>query len=1408
MMNKRRQSDQQGLSCKEVVTNNRRNTINGVPVQEAAAPAIESFTPSKHHKLHIGAATSAYYFSGTPKSSKKPKDLTGDISIGFGDTSMISLGGTSSSSEESDLLNQSVLSDTTELTASNFILAAASRQMLLESKMPDFKKSVALQDQENQGTNSKQTPKQKTPSGGTREPLSPLYPSPEPTPKNEQIARLRELTNSLRKNRLNKDEVPAVSRRDSIHSTSGTAVPPLSPAPERTTPAHSQSGLNKSVSSSDSTATEDSSRTTDVSATSLDELFAGLLEEKDDAKVTNTSIDSPLLNPTSVEEDASMGFTSPEGNDNETMPIASLVSAFNIAPNSPSRLKPSRLSGSPARTHLTEETRTDMIEEEEHFSSPSTIAEKDAPFRLAPHNHHTRLTPTKIAPSPRRLVNPASSTSPARNTRSKSPQKLAIEEIIALASKTSKSRMSDISIMSAIDPKKRRNSDITNTTASAPDLHGLFSNESPATNSSFQRVAPKSILNSSKKHKTTRDSLTSKKSVAFGSPEAAEYRIGSPSVNLTPMPHNQAKAMYAIPSDSSSESPGIFNEEPSMSSNGGEDHTVEMDVDLSALLNQVEEQDMDTTEGSDSENDDAEDNMKSKNQGAAQELATSITDEDQTIELESNIQGLLVNTFNSNNSSDTPSNNSNDSCSADSVAMDDSVSIDQASMPFSKHESDTSTAQNLSCSPEVRQHMDAISPMSEATSMITEEDENTVELEGDLAALLSAASQGGTDGDTSDELRSIKLTDKFPKMQSSLVPRTERMSFGEPLDISPSNEDSTIEFETTIDSVVDAVRNSTKRENFTGTIELETNIQSLLVAVESPIELPVKSNDEEEIDTIELETNMDSLLYAADVIGNHPKTFDLDSVVSKGEIFHFDLSDTPRTSGDPRRRSSSASSQRFSLVPSSRVSLSKDGLVLGSQDEPFVLDVPKNPTNESNLTADDDEEDTLELTSALIDSLTGLQSLVMNHEIDTVAEAKSISDITKNQFITEALEGFVAAVCTEVEGKAEISSDSDTCFRALVEEMPDELLQLQKSLREDDGKELIRDLANSVQIFVENEWNSWETMVAEALVGQVDQIPEELEDDEDRIRKCFTLMEDTQEALSLMAGRAAQQARRRSMNRRMTAASLMDNQIDQLEQELAHARQGLETVNLHLEATNDAAAREVELESVNNQLAFCQKDATSCQGRFVSLKGLSSATPLEVGDSKLSIAFVGTNPKLCFTVAFDLQEHGPVACNAVVNPAHFKLRRGRIMQYTPTTVGFIKARVSTMVESVSKKKLSSMSEIGILLQRLEWTKGRIELTANELATLQRRYSAGISMDQDGGSKSDFLIQVVFNGKEDKLFATFELSASYPFGPLQVSLDTETGKFDVDLLKKYLISNAKPGFGYMLRACDVMSAYIR
>ncbi|KAL7579876.1 hypothetical protein ACA910_004886 [Epithemia clementina (nom. ined.)] len=101
-------------------------------------PGTPARTPSKSHRrrTRLPESTSGFYFKGLQKTPSRGKVdasfdrlSTYDGSMAAAETSFLSRTSTNSSSDgDNDMLNQSVLSDTTELTASNFVLITSSKQ--------------------------------------------------------------------------------------------------------------------------------------------------------------------------------------------------------------------------------------------------------------------------------------------------------------------------------------------------------------------------------------------------------------------------------------------------------------------------------------------------------------------------------------------------------------------------------------------------------------------------------------------------------------------------------------------------------------------------------------------------------------------------------------------------------------------------------------------------------------------------------------------------------------------------------------------------------------------------------------------------------------------------------------------------------------------------------------------------------------------------------------------------------------------------------------------------------------------------------------------------------------------------------------------------------------------------------
>lgn len=243
----------------------------------------------------------------------------------------------------------------------------------------------------------------------------------------------------------------------------------------------------------------------------------------------STSIDSEDLQKKdeSAEMDKANAFDSSKtlnNEENETSPNESTISA---ADKEESTLLMKENSESTGETQKSPNRRRNSLQEDSRTGSPDggTKFVPKSPIRLTP-NRHLKPTPTKLTPIPRRVMNPKNPNSPARNTRSSRKDKL--RQDAELESKLERSTPDRL-------PGANENSRIEVGAV-------LFSNSRRQSVGVIQnkQKPPVGILSSKKKSFPRR-------SVAFGSPEAAEYNIGSPSVSLTPMPKGRAKALFTLP---------------------------------------------------------------------------------------------------------------------------------------------------------------------------------------------------------------------------------------------------------------------------------------------------------------------------------------------------------------------------------------------------------------------------------------------------------------------------------------------------------------------------------------------------------------------------------------------------------------------------------------------------------------------------------------------------------------------------------------------------------------------------------------------------------------------------------------------------------------------------------------------
>lgn len=1051
---KRRFSDQTLAmninACSEFdnsASNKRRQTIGGhvrsrpsSDVIAVAAAATVLPTPTKR-KVNLGStAASAYYFSGIPKtplSTVKSTSKTGDaetrkpIENPFSDSD-----DSIQSAGNNDIMNKSVLSDTTELTASNFVRVASSRMQVTgftndKSKYALQTESLAPAVVESQTQDSSGCITGSSSHGKVC--ISPRS--------------LRKFTRTLKQCRLQSDEG---FERPSVGSLDVSAIVPSFTSPV-------------SKVSDESIEKKSSPRNLDVSLSSLDELFDGLLG------ATQT--------------------TSPES------------SSLLASPHSSTDRSP----------HLEADRSTKEMKEKNapSFASPGMSPidgdQVNEPSRFALSKSSTKLTPTKLNPSPRRVLNPNAPDSPARNTRSAAKNSLTdqlgmangvVETGIMLglgspssditSSSSSPSRMFNMGdeqspvnkstttsmYSSGFNDSKRRWSESGVFESDHPGGPGKKSKEgnsrderlpsagstSLQTSKSESASAPKSILNSSKKKQSASDSQR-RKTVAFGSPEAAEYHIGSPSVSLTPMPSNRAKAMFSIPSALSTAEGNSSAASDCIDSASLDDETLTVDIEINVneMLQNASDylepasQNLHSIDASGAfspilETSSFVDRPKSETspRGAVvfDVAPDQISIDDGTTE--TNAHRLLLREtepleLKSAISMQERLNTSKRTYGALNESQAHTASDEFVATASSESSVSTKTpADNASTDIQKAEIQDDAASSPFHSIGVCADDENTVELEADLSAILAMASQGS---DGYHSLPALKLADRFPKTTSALVPATLRLSFGHAV--------------------------------------------------------PTQTNE------------------------------DLTS-----DRFDFGISESPAPASTNSHHRSHSSRRRFNLVRMGRLSIASDGSLLD-------LSRLDNAINEEDadleFDASEDTEEQFTITCREIDHLVKqggcLPTMNLNSGFQSSVQSLFAVENVRYSQVSDSILSFATAVCGEVEEKAHLDSDSESCFSDLVDNLGGQKVRLQRWLRNPTGQYEAKSLATAIRRIVDHEWSGWEKIVLDSLTAAIAQIGAEMEPESYQLEDSTSALYRLNDLLSISAGKAARRARRRSMAR-------------------------------------------------------------------------------------------------------------------------------------------------------------------------------------------------------------------------------------------------------------------------------------
>jgi hypothetical protein len=634
-------------------------------------------------------------------------------------------------------------------------------------------------------------------------------------------------------------------------------------------------------------------------------------------------------------------------------------------------------------------------------------------------------TPTRLKGSPRRLSQKNAVNSPARNAdvpasthASPARKKNMHLDTCDLAASPAQNTRSKSKLATPDATKRKHEAAVGGDDASSPGEKERPGSEWKRHKSSAFKEVGKKLLGAPQSSRKSTRLASARKTVIFGSPEAAEYNIGSPATSMTPMLSSRAKARYTLPDDTAeieADMNAMFrNGRISLQTNNVRD--LATTVDLAPRVPEGQQEGMQPSESNDHSDMEMDSSSTSSSDGP-------IGDSDPTEELEACMADLL-------------------NGAGSKKARRDAT-----------EELESNTTKSLNGAGKLQESLD--------------EPDQTEELESDLADILNGRTVGNEQG-------------------------------------GPVESDHTKPLETNLADILNGtVDNQSQQLENEPTEELESQLEDMLDGTDDRAASVFHTSGDDK--TRELEGNMRDILESNDSPSAHGSSI--------------------------TRRNSRKSSRRFSICPKSRLSLSADGSVLDSSG--MFLD-PTEGELDHAMPASQPEEITpvLDLKVDEILAVTGALGN-LNPLNDILVEiGESVRDCATAD-VVGTINDCLKSVCEKVEST--IPEIDPNLFSNMQDDEQKAVLALQVALRSNQSesvKKALVEFSSFIGRAETQEFCSWFVNVAEQLHSHILTFIENTKPDQERNNNQAELLDKVEGILAEMESHAVRRARRESFERR------------------------------------------------------------------------------------------------------------------------------------------------------------------------------------------------------------------------------------------------------------------------------------
>eukprot|EP00529_Nitzschia_sp_RCC80_P002243 CAMPEP_0113522466 /NCGR_PEP_ID=MMETSP0014_2-20120614/45204_1 /TAXON_ID=2857 /ORGANISM="Nitzschia sp." /LENGTH=1907 /DNA_ID=CAMNT_0000420525 /DNA_START=175 /DNA_END=5899 /DNA_ORIENTATION=+ /assembly_acc=CAM_ASM_000159 len=576
----------------------------------------------------------------------------------------------------------------------------------------------------------------------------------------------------------------------------------------------------------------------------------------------------------------------------------------------------------------------------------------------------------------------------------------------------------------------------------------------------------------------------------------------------------------------------------------------------------------------------------------------------------------------------------------------------------------------------------------------------------------------------------------------------------------------------------------------------------------------------EEGQTVDLEGNMTTLLATAGLVRSNredSKVLEANEADPRGgnDTSLFDSGDDLSMVESPWHQNGKENSRRKSIASKSFSLDCSQKSVSFSNTTEFIESIAGTSSNEDQDmdtgSIDESNSVTEQECETLVSCILELirNSNKPNEGTQDAMEVFSSTDQGMDVVVFEKWGQLLQAACTEIESTNEERKAKETLLDEITNTTDYHVRNLLRKL-ESTGTDRtlvetsIRNLVADSHRKVVKEWDLWISQVVESYQTQLLDVASNFAGESSSIEDALASCNEYHQMILRTGDENARQARRKSLLRRTAGSTSLENEIASIENELSEMEK-----ELH-ELRNNTVSLKEEKKVLNQTLHAASKHnalhsmASDCQKNYLSLRGLHSWNIGSLLGTGMVFTTLGSCPQTCSKMYVEGMNTKAIELRLekVQSIGPSSQSKG-LYRYKGATAMFLNACVERMERVTSRALLDSPSQVAEQMQTYAWRMGRLDLTAKELHMLHRRYGAKLVRKNN----DIFSLAIGFASSTGKVAVEFHVDPRYPSLPVDVRLDLIEGHADLDVLLKSLTKNAKPGFGSLSKACDIMHSVL-